>query len=50
MDLSSYPPYSTITIVRAGKQWNWNVQDYVAQDGDELVMVLRPEERAAVAQ
>ena len=49
MDLSKLPPFSTVTIMRDGKRMNWNVQDYVAQPDDEVVMVLTPAEREAAA-
>jgi len=50
MDLSPYPPYSTITVIRGAETMNVNVQEYTPADGDTIVMVLRPEEREAIQQ
>jgi hypothetical protein len=48
MDIKDYPPYSTIAIVRNGQRQNWNVQDYIAQPDDVIIMVLTPADRAAL--
>lgn len=48
IDLTKYPPFSTVVIVRDGKRMNWNVQDYQAQPDDVIVTVLTPNERSAM--
>ena len=49
INLKDFPDYSTVTVERAGRTMNFNVQSYMAKPGDVVVTVLRPETRAAVA-
>ena len=41
IDLSDFPPFPTVTILRNGRRMNF------AQPDDEIITVLRPSEREA---